>query len=48
MTLNILNIDDPRYKIFDQDFFTHFGKMFLLNKGLIKISMKYHKIRYND
>ena len=30
-SLNILNVDDPNYKILDQYFFTHFGKV-LLNK----------------
>jgi Ran GTPase-activating protein (RanGAP) involved in mRNA processing and transport len=45
-TLQVLNLDDPMYKIQDQDFFTHFGKMFLSNKGLQKISLKLHKLRY--
>jgi Ran GTPase-activating protein (RanGAP) involved in mRNA processing and transport len=45
-TLQVLNVDDPMYKIQDQDFFTHFGKMFLSNKGLKKISMRLHKLRF--
>lgn len=45
-TLQVLNIDDPMYKIQDQDFFTHFGKMFLSNTGLRKISLKLHKLRF--
>jgi Ran GTPase-activating protein (RanGAP) involved in mRNA processing and transport len=44
-TLEVLNVDDPAYKNPDQDFFTHFGKMFLTNTGLRKISMKLHKLR---
>ena len=45
-SLYILNVDDPNYKIQDQDFFTHFGKMLLKNKTLQKISMKLHKLRF--
>ncbi len=45
-TLKVLNIDDPEYKIQDQDFFTHFGKMFLSNKCLQKLSLRLHKIRW--
>jgi Ran GTPase-activating protein (RanGAP) involved in mRNA processing and transport len=45
-TLEVLNVDDPAYKNPDQDFFTHFGKMFLTNTGLRKISMKLHKLRF--
>lgn len=45
-SLNILNVDDPNYKIQDQDFFTHFGKMLLKNKSLKKLSMKLHKLRF--
>ena len=45
-TLKELNIDDPEYKIQDQDFFTHFGKMFLSNKCLQKLSLRLHKIRW--
>jgi hypothetical protein len=45
-TLKVLNVDDPSYKIQDQDFFTHFGKMFKLNKGLQKLSLKLHKLRF--
>jgi Ran GTPase-activating protein (RanGAP) involved in mRNA processing and transport len=45
-TLQVLNLDDPMYKIQDQDFFTHFGKMFLSNKSLEKISLKLHKLRF--
>jgi Ran GTPase-activating protein (RanGAP) involved in mRNA processing and transport len=45
-TLQVLNVDDPLYKIQDQDFFTHFGKMFLSNSGLRKISLQLHKLRF--
>lgn len=45
-TLLTLNVDDPAYKIQDQDFFTHFGKMFLSNKNLQKISLRLHKLRF--
>lgn len=45
-SLNILNVDDSNYKIQDQDFFTHFGKMLLKNKSLKKLSMKLHKLRF--
>ena len=45
-TLKVLIIDDPAYKIFDQDFFTHFGKMFLSNTGLVKLSLRLHLIRW--
>ena len=45
-SLVILNVDDPAYKIQDQDFFTHFGKMLLKNKSLKKLSMKLHKLRF--
>ena len=45
-TLKVLNVDDPMYKIQDQDFFTHFGKMFMSNKGLQKLSLKLHKLRF--
>lgn len=45
-TLQVLNVDDPAYKIQDQDFFTHFGMMFRTNTGIKKISMKLHKLRF--
>ena len=45
-TLQVLNIDDPAYKANDQHFFNHFGKMFLSNSGLQKLSLKLHKIRF--
>ena len=45
-SLQVLNVDDPAYRIQDQDFFTHFGKMFLSNKGLRKISLRLHKLRF--
>jgi Ran GTPase-activating protein (RanGAP) involved in mRNA processing and transport len=45
-TLQVLNVDDPAYKIQDQDFFTHFGNMFRKNDSLRKISMRLHKIRF--
>jgi len=44
--LKVLNIDDPQYKLPEQDFFTHFGKMFKDNEGLKKISMRQHKLRF--
>ena len=45
-SLVILNVDDPAYKIQDQDFFTHFGKMLQKNLSLKKLSMKLHKLRF--
>ena len=45
-TLQVLNIDDPAYKANDQHFFNHFGKMFLSNSSLQKLSLKLHKIRF--
>lgn len=45
-TLQDLNVDDPMYKIQDQDFFTHFGKMFMDNKSLLRLSLKLHKLRF--
>ena len=45
-TLQVLNIDDPSYKSYDQHFFNHFGKMFLSNSGLKKLSLKFHRIRF--
>ena len=45
-TLKVLNLDDPAYKQPEQNFFNHFGKMFLSNSGLTKLSLKYNKIRY--
>ena len=44
--LEVLNIDDPEYKIQDQHFFAHFGKMFLSNTGLKKLSLRSHMIRW--
>lgn len=44
-SIQVLNLDSPMYKIPDQDFFTHFGKMFLLNKGVKKISLRFHQLR---
>ena len=45
--LKTLNIDDPQYRDNDQDFFTHFGKMLLSNDFLEKISMRFHKLRFD-
>ena len=45
-SLMVLNIDDPWYKNPDQDFFTHFGKMFVTNPVLKKVSMRFHKLRF--
>jgi len=42
----VLNVDDPQYKLPEQNFFTHFGKMFKDNKGLRKISMRQHRLRF--
>lgn len=47
MYLKVLNIDDPDYKHVDQDFFTHIGKMFLSNKYLDKLSLRFHRLRFN-
>lgn len=45
-TLKVLNLDDPEYKKSEQHFFNHFGKMFLSNTGLQKLSLKFNKIRW--
>ena len=45
-SLQDLNIDDPSYKSNDRHFFNHFGKMFLSNSGLRKLSLKYDRIRF--
>lgn len=44
-TLKILNIDDPSFKHFDQDFFHHIGKMLYSNRSLDKLSLRFNKIR---
>ena len=45
-SLEILNMDEPAYKISDQHFFNHIGKMFLSNTSLKKLSLKFNKIRW--
>lgn len=45
--LKSLNLDDPQYTDNDQDFFTHFGKMLLINESLERLSLRYHKIRFD-
>ena len=45
-SLEILNMDEPAYKICDQHFFNHIGKMFLSNTNLRKLSIKFNKIRW--
>ena len=45
-TLEVLNLDDPAYRISDQHFFNHIGKMFLSNKGLRKLSLKFNQLRW--
>ena len=45
-SLEILNMDEPAYKICDQHFFNHVGKMFLSNTNLKKLSLKFNKIRW--
>ena len=45
-SLEILNMDEPAYKICDQHFFNHIGKMFLSNTNLRKLSLKFNKIRW--
>ena len=45
-SLEILNMDEPSYKISDQHFFNHVGKMFLSNTTLKKLSLKFNKIRW--
>lgn len=44
-SLKILNIDDPSFKHFDQDFFHHIGKMLYSNRSLDKLSLRFNKIR---
>lgn len=44
--LKVLNLDDPQYRDNDQDFFTHFGKMLLSNEYLEKLSLRFHKLRF--
>ena len=46
-SLKVLNLDDPAYKHVDQDFFTHLGKMFLNNKSLAKLSLRFHHIKFD-
>ena len=45
-SLEILNMDEPAYKISDQHFFNHIGKMFLSNTTLRKLSLKFNKLRW--
>ena len=45
-SLEILNMDEPAYKITDQHFFNHIGKMFLSNTTLKKLSLKFNKLRW--
>jgi Ran GTPase-activating protein (RanGAP) involved in mRNA processing and transport len=45
-SLEILNMDEPAYKITDQHFFNHIGKMFLSNTTLRKLSLKFNKLRW--
>lgn len=45
-TLEVLNLDDPAYRIADQHFFNHIGKMFLSNTGLKKLSLKFNQLRW--
>ena len=45
-SLEILNMDDPAYKISDQHFFNHVGKMFLSNTTLRKLSLKFNRIKW--
>ena len=44
-TLEVLNIDNPRYKTIGQETAIHFGKMVANNVGLQKLSMRKHKLR---
>ena len=44
-SLEILNMDEPAYKITDQHFFNHIGKMFLSNITLKKLNLKFNKLR---
>ena len=45
-SLEVLNMDEPAYKISDQHFFNHVGKMFLSNTNLKKLSLKFNKLRW--
>ena len=45
-SLKVLNMDEPAYKISDQHFFNHVGKMFLSNTSLQKLSLKFNKLRW--
>ena len=45
-SLEILNMDEPAYKINEQHFFNHIGKMFLSNTSLKKISLKFNRIKW--
>ena len=45
-SLEVLNMDEPAYKISDQHFFNHVGKMFLSNTNLRKLSLKFNKLRW--
>ena len=45
-SLEILNMDEPAYKICDQHFFNHIGKMFLSNSNLRKLSLKFNRIKW--
>ena len=45
-SLQVLNMDEPAYKICDQHFFNHVGKMFLSNTSMKKLSLKFNKIRW--
>lgn len=45
--LRVLNVDDPYYAESDQDFFTHFGKMLQCNLHLKKLSLRFHKLKFD-
>ena len=45
-SLEVLNMDDPAYKISDQHFFNHVGKMFLSNTSVRKLSLKFNRMRW--
>lgn len=44
-TLEVLNIDNPRYKTICQSTAIHFGKMLQNNVGIQKLSLRKHKLR---
>ena len=44
-TLEVLNIDNPRYRSIGQETAIHFGKMLASNVGLQKLSIRKHKLR---